>query len=95
MSGKNRTGFSDNWHWNQKNQKFRESLIHSASICSKDYNFIAICCRNYAKISELILSFSNCTTSKYMSYATLFVNKNFPKFKDWIVGFINKSNSCF
>jgi len=27
-----------------------------------------------------------------MSYATLFINKNYPLFKDWIISFINSSN---
>lgn len=27
-----------------------------------------------------------------MSYATLFINKNYPFFKDWILRFINNSN---
>ena len=55
-------------------------------------NFIAIPCKNWFETSKSILSYSNCTTSKYMSYATVFINKNFKLFQNWIVKFINSSN---
>ena len=44
------------------------------------------------KISESILSFSKCSSAKYMTYTYLFVNKNYQYFKDWIIDFINSSN---
>ena len=81
----------DKWHWNPKNQKFRESLIASSSICSNQNNFIGIPCKNWIKFSKSILSFSKCNSSKYMSYSTLFTNKNYLHFKNWIVKFINSS----
>ena len=81
----------DKWHWNPKNQKFRESLIASSSICSNQNNFIGIPCKNWIKFSKSILSFSKCNSSKYMSYSTLFINKNYLHFKNWIVKFINSS----
>ena len=39
-----------------------------------------------------ILSFSKCSSAKYMSYATLFINKNYELFREWIVRFVNSSN---
>ena len=38
------------------------------------------------------MSYSKCNSSKYMSYATLFYNKNYLKFKDWIIKYINSRN---
>lgn len=82
----------DKWHWNDKNKKFQESLIESSSICLYNNGFIGIPCKNWIKISESILSFSKCSSAKYMSYATLFINKNYLIFKDLILRFINSSN---
>jgi len=82
----------DNWYWDYKNKKFQDSLIKSASICINQNSFIGIPCKNWLKISESILSFSKCSSAKFMSYSSLFVNKNYPVFKDWIVNFINSSN---
>ena len=63
----------------------------STSICTKPNNFIAISCKNWYSISKSVLSFSNCTNSKYMSYATVFINKNYHFFQNWLVKFINSS----
>lgn len=82
----------DNWYWNPKNKKFQDILIESSSICTNHNSFIAIPCKNWIEISKSILSFSKCSSSKYMSYSTLFVNKNYPYFKDWLLHFINTSN---
>ena len=96
MRGNTIKAKSDKWIWNPKNQKFRKSLIESVNICQNKNNFISIPCKNWYNTSKSILSFSNCNTSKYMSFATLFINllinKNFPIFKDFIINFINKSN---
>ena len=83
---------NDNWSWDIKNKKFRERLIESSSICSNTYNFISIPCKNWIETSKSILSFSNCTSSKFMSYATLFINKNYILFKEWIIRFLENSN---
>ena len=83
---------NDNWKWEFKHQKFREGLIESSSICTNPNSFISLPCQNWIKISKSILSFSNCTSSKYMSYATLFINKNYQIFKNWIIRFLNFSN---
>jgi hypothetical protein len=82
----------DKWYWDDKNKKFQDSLIESASICTNENSFIGIPCKNWLEISESILSFSKCTSAKFMSYSSLFVNKNYPVFKDWIINFINSSN---
>ena len=82
----------DKWYWNPKNKKFQDSLIESSSICTNHNSFIGIPCKNWYKISKSILSFSKCSSSKYMSYASLFYNNNYPSFKDWILRFINTSN---
>ena len=82
----------DKWNWDIKNKKFQESLIESSSICINHNNFIGIPCKNMIKISESILSFSKCSSAKYMTYTYLFVNKNYQYFKDWIIDFINSSN---
>jgi len=92
MRGKKINVGIDNWNWDDKNQKFRESLIESSSICLNPNNFIAIPCKNWFTISKSILSFSKCSNSKYMSYASVFYNKNFEFFQKWIVKFINSSN---
>ena len=81
----------DKWHWSPKNKKFRESLIDSSSICINSNNFIGIPCKNWNKFSKSILSFSKCRSAKYMSYSTLFTNKNHLHFKNWILRFINSS----
>ena len=82
----------DKWSWQPTNKKFRESLIQSASICKNENSFIGIPCKNWIRISESILSFSNCNSSKYMTYATLFINKNYRYLKNWIIGFIYSKN---
>ena len=81
----------DKWNWDIKNKKFQESLIQSSSICLSHNNFIGIPCKNLIKISQSILSFSKCSSAKYISYTYLFVNKNYQYFKDWIIDFINSS----
>jgi hypothetical protein len=78
----------DNWHWETNNKKFRQKLIESASICINNNSFIGIPCKNWYRISESILSFSNCTSSKYMTYSTVFTNNNFKIFKSWITHYI-------
>ena len=82
----------DKWHWHPKNKNFQKSLIESTSICINDNKFIGIPCKNWFQISESILSFSKCISSKYMTYATVFINKNFKNFQEWILHFINSSN---
>ena len=81
----------DKWYFNPKNKKFQESLIKSSSICINHNSFIGIPCKNWIKVSKSILSFSKCSNAKYMTYATLFINKNYPFFKEWILHFINSS----
>jgi hypothetical protein len=92
MKGNKLNVKTDKWYWNSKNKKFQESLIESSSICLYHNGFIGIPCKNWIKISKSILSFSNCSSSKYMSYATLFINKNYILFKNWIFRFISTSN---
>ena len=92
MKGETIESKQDNWHWNPKFQKFRKSLIESTSICINTNCFIGIPCKNWIDLSKSILSFSKCTSSKYMSYATLFINNNFIKFNKWISQFINNQN---
>ena len=92
MKGDKLDAIVDKWHWNPKNKKFQDSLIESSSICTNHNSFIGIPCKNWIDISKSILSFSKCSSAKYMSYATLFINKNYPLFKDWIYNFINTSN---
>ena len=91
MIGKELKGI-DKWHWNPNNKLFRNSLIESSNICMNDNCFIGIPCKDWIKISQSILSFSNCTSSKLMSYATVFTNKNFKYFKNWIIKYINSPN---
>ena len=90
MMGKELTGI-DKWNWNHNNKKFRDSLIESANMCSNNNNFIGIPCKDWIKISESILSFSNCTSAKYMSFSTVFTNKNFHNFNRWISRYIYTS----
>lgn len=92
MKGEKISTTQDNWYWNATNSKFQYNLIESSSICTNDYGFIGIPCKNWIDISKSILSFSKCSSAKYMSYATLFINKNYDFFKDWIVHFVNSSN---
>ena len=92
MKGEKIHSGQDSWNWNPDNKKFRESLIKASSICINDNNFIGLPCKNWIHVSKSILSFSNCTSSKYMTFATLFINKNFEYFKEWIIRFINSSN---
>ena len=82
----------DNWYWTPKNKKFRESLIESSSICTEPNNFIAIPCKNWINYSKTILSFSNCTSAKYMTFATVFANKNYQAFKNWLIHFLDEPN---
>ena len=91
MVGKELKGI-DKWHWNPNNKIFRESLIESVNICMNDNCFIGIPCKNWIEISKSILSFSKCTSSKLLSYATVFTNKNYKYFKNWIIRYINSSN---
>lgn len=92
MSGKPFATGRDKWVWNNKDKQFQISLIKSASICKHANNFIAISCKNWFIISKSVLSFSKCTDSRYMSYATLFINKNYQFFENWLVKFINTKN---
>jgi len=92
MKGEKLNVQNDKWHWNSTNTKFRDSLIESSSICINKNNFIGLPCKNWIDISKSLLSFSNCYSAKYMSYATLFINKNYKLFKDWIISFLNISN---
>lgn len=92
MSGKNVKAETDQWYWEPKLNKFREQLIESSNICKNDNNFIGIPCKNWIQISKSILSFSNCSSSKYMSYSTIFINKNYDLFKNWIFNFIYSQN---
>ena len=89
MRGESFGSKKDKWHWNSNNKKFQKSLIESLNICNSYNGFIGIPCH---EISKSILSFSNCSSSKYISYSTLFINKNFELFKYWIFGFINSKN---
>jgi len=92
MKGKIFNCTRDKWVWVPENKNFRKSLIESSSICINKNNFIGIPGKVWNQIAESVLSFSNCTSSKYMSYSTLFINKNFPYFHDWILSFINNLN---
>ena len=92
MTGTSYSTNRDNWAWNNTNKKFQDSLIESASICTTPYNFIGIPCKNWYNHSKSILSFSKCTNSKYMSYTSLFYNKNYKFFQNWITKFIKSSN---
>ena len=91
MKGEELRGI-DKWHWNPKNKIFRDSLIESVNICNKGDNFIGIPCKNWNNISNSILSFSNCTSSKYMTYSTVFTNYNFKSFQKWVLYYINLFN---
>jgi hypothetical protein len=91
MAGKQFATIRDKWFWNNTNKKFQESLIESSSICINSNNFIAIPCKNWNFISKSILSFSKCNNSKFMSFSTVFINKNFQFFQNWINKFINSS----
>lgn len=94
MKGAKIKAKADKWKWNPQNKKFKkfqDSLIESSSICTKYNGFIGIPCKNWIKVSKSILSFSKCSSAKYMSYATLFINKNYQSFKNWILNFINTS----
>ena len=42
MKGIKRENIKDKWYWNPKNNKFRDSLIESSSICINHNNFIGI-----------------------------------------------------
>ena len=92
MNGISFKARKDNWLWESKDQKFREDLIESSSICKKKNNFIGIPCKSWIRFSEIILSFSKCKSSKYMTYSTLFINKNFHNFLPWLLKYINSTN---
>ena len=92
MKGKTINATLDRWYWNPNNKKFQQSLIKSSSICTNENNFIGLPCKNWIHISKSILSFSNCSSAKFMTFTTLFVNKNYEFFKDWIISFVNSSN---
>ena len=92
MKGKKIEAKIDKWYWDSKNKKFRKKLIESVSICTRKNNFISIPCKNWIETSRSILSFSKCSNAKYMSYATLFINKNYQIFKNFILNFIKNSN---
>ena len=92
MAGKSFNFEKDKWFWNNTNQKFQKSLIESTSICLNQNNFIAIPCKNWENVSKSILSFSKCDKSKYMSFTTVFYNKNFQFFQNWINEYIHSSN---
>ena len=92
MRGKYINCRRDKWYWTPENKNFRESLIESSSICTNPNNFIAIPCKNWIHFSKSILSFSKCTSAKYMTFATVFANKNYQAFKDWLINFLNDSN---
>ena len=91
MRGKNFKSI-DIWRSSPKLKKLRDGLIESASICIKSNNFIALPCKNWIHYSKSILDFSKCKSSKYMSYTTLFYNKNYLLFKDWVTRFISSTN---
>ena len=91
MRGKD-TKALDKWHWTPKLKKLRDDLIESVSICTIPNNFIGLPCKNWIHYSKSILSFSKCNSAKYMSYSTLFVNKNYLLFQNWITRFIYSSN---
>lgn len=91
MKGAQIKAITDKWNWNPQNKQFQDSLIESSSICTNHNGFIGIPCKNWINISKSILSFSKCSSAKYMSYATLFINKNYQSFKNWILHFINTS----
>lgn len=93
MKGESLDVKTDKWYWNSTNKKFRDSLIESTSICINKNNFIGLPCKNWIDVSKSIISFSNCSSSKYMSYATLFINKNYKMFKDWIISFLSIKNT--
>ena len=89
MKGESFGSKKDKWHWDCKNKLFQYSLIESSTICNNYNSFIGIPCSN---IANSIYSFSNCSSSKFLSYSSLFINKNFELFKYWIFGFINSKN---
>ena len=89
MKGESFGSKKDKWHWDYKNKLFQYSLIESSTICNNYNSFIGIPCSN---IANSIYSFSNCSSSKFLSYSSLFINKNFELFKYWIFGFINSKN---
>lgn len=88
MKGERFNTNRDKWFWNNSNTKFKESLIESTRICNSQNNFIGLPCKIWSNYSNLILSFSKCNESKYISYGTLFINKNFLIFKEWILKYI-------
>ena len=90
MKGKYFGTDRDKRHYYPNNTNFQNNLIKSASICNIDNNFIGIPC--VSNLAKSFLSFSNCSSSKFMSYSALFINKNFKIFKEWILRFINSKN---
>ena len=83
---------NDKWFFEPKNEKFKKSLIESTSICTSNNNYIALPCKIWIDVSKSILSFSKCNSTKFMSYATLFINNNYKQFKEWIVEFVKSLN---
>lgn len=91
MRGKE-TNALDKWRWTPKLKNLREGLIESISVCQSKNNFIGLPCKNWIHYSKSLLSFSKCDSAKFMTYSTLFVNKNYNFFKEWIVKFISSSS---
>lgn len=92
MNGKKFYTTKDKWKWNSDNKNVQNSLIESSNICNYNNGFIGIPCIIWKKMAESIISFSNCSSTKFMSYATVFINKNFENFKSWIIQYIYSSN---
>ena len=92
MNGKKFYTTRDKWKWNHDNKNVQNSLIESSSICNYNNGFIGIPCKIWKEIAESIISFSNCSSTKFMSYSTVFINKNFKNFKSWIIQYIYSSN---
>ena len=82
----------DKWHWNPKQKKIQDELIESSNMCNEENHFIGLPCKNWQKITDAIFTHSNCTSSKYMSYTTVFVNRNYNRFKEWVLKYINSKN---
>ena len=67
-------------------------MIESSNMCNEENHFIGLPCKNWQKITDAIFTHSNCTSSKYMSYTTVFVNRNYNRFKEWVLKYINSKN---
>ena len=88
MDGLIVTNALDKWHWNPKQKKIQDELIESSNMCNEENHFIGLPCKNWQKITDAIFTHSNCTSSKYMSYTTVFVNRNYNRFKEWVLKLI-------